>query len=173
MAEETEIITIRVPKSLKKNLEEKSKREGHALNLTINKILVKEVDWDGYLSEMRWMQFDPNTIKEIFSHLNEDQIREIAKRIRYDVISAIKFIYENPTLENTVEFIESWLKSANISFRHTSDENSHKFIVTHDIGKNWSLFAISVTDEFLSELNFRQTNTVIENKTYRFEVSSK
>jgi hypothetical protein len=122
---------------------------------------------------MRWLQFDPNTIKEIFSHLNEEQIREIAKRIKYDVISAIKFIYEHPTLENTIDFIESWLKSANMSFRHTNNENSHKFVVTHDLGKNWSLFAISVTGEFLSELGFNQTKTIIENKTYSFEISSK
>lgn len=173
MQEDTDIITIRVPKSLKNKLEERSKKQDHALNLTINKILAKEIEWDEYLAEMRWLQFDPNTIRVIFSHLNEDQIRDTSKQIRHDVVSAIKFIYEHPTLENTVDFIKSWLKSANMSFRYTSDENIHKFVVTHELGKNWSLFATLVTDEFLSELDFKQTNTTIENKTYRFDVSIK
>lgn len=173
MQEDTEIITIRVPKSLKGKLEDRSKKQDHTLNLTINKILVKEVEWDEYLTEMRWLQFDPNSIRVIFSHLNEEQIKEIAKQIKDDVVSAIKFIYENPTLENTIDFIKSWLKSANMSFRYTSDDNIHKFVVNHELGKNWSLFAISVTDEFLTELGFKQTTTVVESKTYRFDVSIK
>jgi hypothetical protein len=173
MQEDTDIITIRVPKSLKDKLEDRSKKQDHTLNLTINKILAKEVEWDDYLAEMRWLQFDPNTIRVIFSHLNEEQIKEIAKQIKHDVISAVKFIYEHPTLENTIDFIKSWLKSANMSFRHTSDENIHKFVVNHELGKNWSLFAISVTDEFLTELGFKQTTTAIESKTYRFDVSIK
>jgi len=173
MQEDTEIITIRVPKSLKDKLEDKSKKQERTLSLTINKILEKEVEWDEYLTEMRWLQFDPNTIRLIFSYLNEEQVKEIAIQIKHDVISSIKFIYENPTLENSIDFIKSWLKSANMSFRHTNNENTHTFVVNHDLGKKWSLFAISVTNEFLTELGFKQTNTTIENKTYRFNVSSK
>jgi hypothetical protein len=173
MAEETDIITIRVPKSLKNKLEERSKKNGNPLNLTLNKILEKETKWDEYLSEMGWLQFDPSTVRIIFSLLNESQIKEIAKKNKHDIISSIKFIYENPSYENTVDFIESWYKAANMPFRHIKNENSHKFIVNHDLGKNWSIFAIAVTNEFLSELGFIQTNTSIESKAYTFEILQK
>ena len=172
MPDQTEIITIRVPKFLKNSLEERSKKHGVPLNLTINKILTKDVEWDEHITEMRWVYFDPATIREIFSHLNESQIKDIAKQTKHVVISAIKFIYEHPTLENTVDFIESWFKGSNTSFRHIKNKNSHKFIVNHDMGKNWSIFAIMTTNEFLSELGFIQTNTSVENKSYKFEISS-
>jgi hypothetical protein len=171
MTEETDIITIRVPKSLKNKLEERSEKNGIPLNLTINKILVKDVEWDDHITEMRWVFFDPATVREIFSNLNESQIKDIARHTKQVVISAIKFIYEHPTLENTVDFIESWFKGSNMTFRHVKSENSHKFIVNHDMGKNWSMFAIATTNEFLSELGFMQTNTSIESKSYRFEIS--
>lgn len=171
MQEDTEIITIRVPKSVKNKLEEKSKKQQQALNLTINKILANELEWDDYVSEMRWLQFDPTVIKEIFSHLNEDQIGEIAKHSKHTIISAIKFIYEQPTIENIIDFIESWHKASNISYRLTKNDR-YKFTVTHDMGRNWSLFAVLLTGEFFSELGFMYTTISVESKSYSFEFDS-
>ena len=172
MQEDTEIITIRVPKSLKSKLEEKSKKQEQALNFTINKILAKELQWDEYTSDMRWLAFDPAVVREIFSHLNEEQIRQIAKQVKGTIISSIKFIYEYPTIENTIDFIESWCKASNLSYRLTKNDH-YKLIVNHDMGKNWSLFAILLTGEFCSDLGFTCTNTMVESKSYSFETKTK
>ena len=172
MVEETEVITIRVPKSLKLRLEEKSKKEDHALNLTINKILSKEVKWEGYTSELRWMAFDPSVVREIFSNLTVDQIRKISKQTRDVIISNITFIYEHPTLDNTMDFIVSWMNASNMSHRLVKNDH-YKLVVTHDLGKNWSIFANSLIKEWFEELGFRIEKQTEEVKGYSFEVYEK
>ncbi len=142
------------------------------MNLTINKILSKEVKWDDFISEMRWLSFDPSFVKEMVSYLTEDQCIQIAKKTKDGVIANIRFIYGHSTIENTVDFIETWCKSANMSYRLTKNDQ-YKFIITHDIGKNWSILASEVTKEFIKELGFFFTNSIVEPKNYSFVISEK
>ena len=170
MAEPTDTITVRVPKSLKEKLEQVSKKNQVNLNLLINQILSKNIQWDEHITKMGWLQFEPSTIKEIFNHLNENEINEIAASIKKDVINAIKFIYGDTTLENIVDFIEMWLKSTNTPFRHSEDEKTHKFLIKHNIGKNWSTFAIKVSEEFINEMGFKVESTSVETDSYSFAI---
>lgn len=170
MAETSDTITIRVPRSLKTQLEKMSQKQKTNLNLTINQILKKNVEWDDHVSQMGWLQFDPSTVKEIFMRLDEQKISEIATSVKKDIINAIKFIYVNATLENTNEFIQTWLRNTKTPFRHLENDQSHKYIVSHSIGKNWSLFAVMVTEEFVGGLGFKVGNTFADTDSYSFEI---
>ena len=83
------------------------------MNLLINQILTKNVEWDEHITQMGWLQFQPSTVKEIFERLDEQKISDIATSIKNDIINAIKFIYGGTSLENTIDFIEMWLRSTN------------------------------------------------------------
>ena len=170
MAENTDTISIRVPSSLKAQLEKLSEKQQLNMNLLINQILTKNVEWDEHISKMGWLQFEPSTVKEIFERLDEQKISEISKSIKNDIINSIKFIYGGTSLENTIDFMEMWLRSTNSSFRHTEDEKSHKFIIKHNIGKNWSTFAVKVTEEFVLGLGYLVANTSAEKDVYSFEI---
>ena len=52
MSDPTDAITIRVPKSLKTSLEEMSKKNQVNLNLQINQILNKTVEWNEHVTKM-------------------------------------------------------------------------------------------------------------------------
>lgn len=170
MSEPTDTITIRVPKSLKEKLELLSTKNQVNLNLLINQILSKNVQWDEHLTKLGWLQFDPSSVKEIFKHLDMKEINEIAISIKNNVINAIKFIYGESTLKNTVDFIEMWLRSTNTPFRHIEDEKAHNFFIKHNIGKNWSLFASKVIEEFIQEIGFKIENISAENDCYSFSI---
>lgn len=173
MSGDTDTITIRVPCSLKDQLEEMSEKQEITLNLLINRILSKNVKWDSHLAKMGWLHVQPSSTKEIFSRLDEKKISEIAESIKNDVINGIKFIYGEATLQNTVDFIETWLESTNSTFRYIENENSHKFIVNHEMGKNWSDFAIKVTKEFTKQLGFEVINSSSETNVYSYEILKK
>jgi len=170
MSEPTDTITIRVPKSLKDKLEEMSKKNQVNLNLLINQILTKNVQWDEHITKMGWLQFDPSTVKEIFNYLSEEEIIELAKTIKGDVINGIKFIYGDSSLQHTVEFMDSWLSATNIPFRHTETSESHTFLVNHTLGKNWSTFANKVSEEFIKELGFTIADLHSDKDSYKFTI---
>ncbi len=170
MHEKTDTITIRVPESLKKKIEELSVKNNLNLNLQINQIISKNIHWDEHVVQMGWLQFDPAAIREIFKYLNEDAINSIATSIRKDIVKSIKFIYGDASFEHTIEFINSWLTFTNIPFRHSKETDSHKFLVTHNLGENWSRFAVKVSEEFITDLGFKIVNITLDKMSYGFTI---
>ena len=120
---------------------------------------------------MGWLQFDPSLVREMFKQFNESQIKEIAQSIKGDVINGIKFIYGDATLQHTVDFIDSWLTVTNMTFRHSENDNSHKFLVNHQLGKNWSTFAVTTSKLFLKDLGLKIGDIHIDKDSYSFSIS--
>ena len=114
------------------------------------------------------VQFDPGTVREIFKYLEEAEINNLVNSIKKDIVNGIKFIYGDSSFEHTLEFINSWLTSTNIPFRHIIDSESHKFFVNHDLGKNWSKFANKVSEEFAKELGFTVKDLQYDSNSYFF-----
>lgn len=155
MSEQTDTITIRVPKSLKDQLEKTSKKNQLTLNNLINQILNQRMHWDEQLNKMGWLQFEPSTVKLLMTKISEKEMDEIVESSKKGVVKAIEFVYGNTSVEHVVSFIDSWLTATNLPFRHTEDTESHKFLVTHDLGKNWSIFANKAVIAFTEELGYK------------------
>ena len=68
MSDSTDVITIRVPKSLKEQLEKTSKKNQLNLNTLINQILTKKMHWDEQLTKLGWLPFDPFTVRAILDY---------------------------------------------------------------------------------------------------------
>ena len=137
----------------------------------LNQLLTKDVHWDENISKMGWLQFDPSTVREMFKQFNESQIKEVAQSIKGDVIKGIKFIYGDATLQHTIDFIDSWLTVTNMQFKHSENPESHKFLVNHQLGKNWSTFAIEVSENFLKDLGFKMGDIHTDKDSYSFSIS--
>jgi|GEM_PF-4932495 len=155
MSEQTDTVTIRVPKTLKEQLERTSKKNHVTLNNLINQILFQRMHWDDQLNQMGWLQFEPSTVKHLIKFLAEDEMDEIVDNSKKGVAKTIEFLYGDTSVDHVAEFIDSWLTVTNMPFKHTEDEKSHKFLVTHDLGKNWSIFANKAVIGFTTELGHK------------------
>jgi len=171
VSESTDTITIRVPKSLKEQLEKTSKKNQLTLNNLINQILNQRMHWDEQLNKMGWLQFEPQTVKEIVKNLNEEEICQIVEKTRAGVTKAIKFIYGDTSVKDVVNFIDSWLTSSNFAFRHTEDSESHRFLVSHELGENWSLFANKAVMSVIEDLGHTIINH--DNKEDSYSITIK
>ena len=109
------------------------------------------MNWDSQLNKMGWMQFEPSTVKQIMKHLSLENMEEIAESSIKGVAKAIEFLYGDTSVEHVAEFVDSWLTASDMPFRHTEDSESHRFLVTHELGKNWSIFCnmivVGVTEQ--------------------------
>ncbi|MGD8299477.1 MAG: hypothetical protein PVG77_02075 [Nitrosopumilaceae archaeon] len=171
MTESTDIITIRVPKSLKERLEKSSKKNQVSLNTLINQILTKKMNWDEQLTKLGWLSFDPSTIRAILNYLTEEEIAEVSETTKEKVIKGIKFIYGDSSLQNVADFIDAWLSDANMIFRHTENSESHQFLIHHELGINWSIFVNNVVVGFVKELGYQATNLHEKEDSYSFTIS--
>jgi len=170
MSDSTDIITIRVPKSLKEQLEKNSKKNQLKLNTLINQILSKKMHWDEQLTKLGWLPFDPFTIRKILNYLTEEEITEVSNLSHQKVIKGINFIYGDTSIQNIADFIDTWLGDANMVFRHTEYSESHKFLVHHELGKNWSIFVNKVVIGFVKELGYSLTILSEKEDSYSFTI---
>lgn len=171
MSDSTDVITIRVPKSLKEQLEKTSKKNQLNLNTLINQILTKKMHWDEQLTKLGWLPFDPFTVRAIIDYLTEEELTEVSKLSQKKVIKGIKFIYGDTTIESVADFIDTWLSDANMIFRHTEDSESHRFLVHHELGKNWSIFANKVVVGYIKDLGYQITDMSEKEDSYSFTIS--
>ncbi len=169
-SEPTDTITIRVSKALKKRLEKKTKENQVTLNLLINQILTKNLNWDEYMTTMGWLQFNPSTVREIFKSLDEKKMTDIAKSITLEVIDAIKFIYDDVSLNSIIDFLDTWHHSANIPFRRIENGARHQYMVTHKLGKNWSIFETKAIEQFVGKMGFKVTVSQINTDSCSFSI---
>ena len=171
MPDSSDTITIRVPKSLKEQLENSIKKDQVTLNNLINQILYRRMNWDLQLNKMGWLQFEPSTVKQIMSHLTEGDMEEIAVSSIKGVAKAIEFLYWDTNIYHVVEFMDSWLTATNMPFRHTEDLESHRFLVAHELGINWSIFANKILVGLAEELGHKVIK--FENKEESYSTTLK
>lgn len=119
---------------------------------------------------MGWLQFNPLTVREIFKSLDEKKMTKISKAITFEIIDAIKFIYGDVSLNSVIDFIDAWHHSANIPFRRIEHGDSHQYMITHKLGKNWSIFQSKTIERFLSEMGFKVTISQIRNDSCSFSI---
>lgn len=169
----SDVITIRVSSKLKKNLLSQAKNKNQNLNQIIREMLEKQFLWDSKITEMGYLPMNPNTITLLLDHLTINEIKNISKKIAIYAIEGINHIFGEATFENTMNFIINWLKDSNMIFKHIEKNNTRRLIVTHKLGKKWSIFIINVVIHILSKLGFVSSYYKIGKNQYIHEMKEK
>ena len=82
---------------------------------------------------------------------------------------AVTYIYGVFNYQNLMQVIDKWLHASNIPFRHISGNND-KFIIRHELGKNYTIYLNAVISSLLQELNYAVRNTELSDYSLKFEI---
>ena len=89
-------------------------------------------------------------VKDLFNKLSEEEIIESAIRAAEDLHHALVLIYGDANIEAALAFTATRLKKSGFVWREFEeekannsgeDERQRKFILHHDMGHKWSIFA--------------------------------
>jgi len=165
------IITSRVRENVKIKLEAECKSKNVTLNTLIGQILSKHVDWDRFTEDVGFTFMSKVDLKTIFDSITEKQIEKIAQTQGKDSMkNTIDFIQGEFNFENFIRILDLWIGASNVPFRHISTVDSEKFIVKHDLGKNWSLYLITLVETISWDLNYRISKKNINRQNISFEI---
>jgi len=171
VTEKTDVISLRVKESLKKQLEKAAKKDGVNPTTMITRILTLYFDWYRHERAMGWAALTRPLFGEIIKTLTKDEITKIAiGKGKEEFIGAIQFVYGELTLDNIDKFIEHWTESARMSYRHTEKNNTQRYILRHFLGINWSIFCATTVREAAIELGYKMQNEKIANNNVSFEL---
>lgn len=164
-------MTFRLESAALEKLKSKAKEERISLNTLVNQIIVGYVEWDLTAASAGWMVMRRSIIKKLLAKLTEKEVEQLAKETFGEVKDIVLFMTNKNDLEGFISILKAFYKKSGFQIKEISDSKKTTFIIHHDLGANWSLYAKTFYEGALHSLEKRVTfettkNTIVINVEY-------
>ena len=172
MRKDTRTISVRVSTDIANSLDDESTSIGTSVNTLITQVLKKHTQWGRFERELDVLHISKQSAKELFSSMSTEDLKTLAdsscKNMFMDMVLFIKGQFNK---ENMLEVIFIFLSVNNTSFRHIKSSTAEKFIIKHQLGKNYSLYLSTTIGLLFSEIGVDMLQTDINHSNLIFEIS--
>jgi hypothetical protein len=158
-----------------------------SLNVLVNQILKRYVEWDRYENKLGMMPIPKlmlaSLIDEAMQLAADAKITDLdsyrAKIVNNAAQTALKvmkdsvlFMRKEYSFWTVLDVLRQYMKVAGIISDHRIEMGKkHVFIIKHDLGENWSLFAKELLSKIFIELAQVRAEISTTPKTVRAEIS--
>ena len=75
------------------------------------------------------------------NNLSREQIVQLAEyMVKKEIKDIVLILKKEYTVTSFLGTIESWSKASEFPFIYEDSKSSHKYVISHEMGKNWSLY---------------------------------
>jgi hypothetical protein len=146
-------MTFRLDENVINMLRVESERRHISLNSMINQILQRYAEWDMYESKVGLMSFLKPVAAELFKKRNKQEIIEIASSVGKNATNdAALFMKNKMDLDSFLSWLDVRMKNSSVEMSHTVEGNTHRYILKHDLGGNYSLFQKTVLELIFNDV---------------------
>jgi hypothetical protein len=153
----TRSVTFRIDASVIDELQAESDNREISLNVMVNQILKRYAEWDRYESKIGMMPVPKSIlsslvdmsmsmakhagVKDLDSY--RDEIIKNAAKTAFGLMKdSILYMKKQYNLWVVLSVLEEYMKVAGIKADHKIEgSRKHIFVINHELGENWSLFA--------------------------------
>jgi len=151
------------PETLKK-LNSESEKAEVSLNSLVNQILKQHAEWHSKAADAGMVTIFKPMLKHLMSQLEEDDIRNLAKKIaKQEGKDFMMLLSHEYNIHTPLKLIEVWLKVIKYPYSYEINGNEHKFFIHHDLGKKYSTYLSTLYENVLSEFDAHSTFKVEQN----------
>lgn len=167
----TETSTFRIEKEVLEKLRIDSEEEKISLNALVNQVLAQHVEWNSPAKKSGFVPLPKILLKKVMDNLTEKQIILVSEyMVKNEIKDIILVLRKEHNVNSFLDAIESWAKTSGFPFSHKDKGSStHKYVITHEMGKNWSLYFGIIFTRILEELGVKHVNFEITNKSLNFD----
>jgi hypothetical protein len=109
-------------------------------------------------------------VVEMFQKMNEDEIVDIARRIGKNAVKDIALFMKGKIDVNSfLSWFESRMKTSSVELNHMIENDSHTYIIKHDLGENWSFYHKNLLELIFNEILGKSIDINISNTTVMFK----
>ena len=169
--EKNEIISIRVDSDLKEKLADECKNGHASMNAVINRALLEHVGWNKYAKDGGWVTIFRSAFRDIINSVNEKEIIKIGHEVgKEEYRSSARLSFGIVNADSLTQMIIDYFDHLNVNYQHITKEGKNKFIVKHDLGKNWALYFISTVESLFSEIGYTTKKGFTRSPCFEFEI---
>ena len=136
----------------------------------MNQVLVQFIEWHSPAKKAGLVPLPKVLLIKIMDKLTQEQIVQIAEyMVTKEIKDIILILKKEHTVSSFMSTIESWAKTSDFPFNHEDlGGGTHKYVVSHEMGKNWSLYFGIIFTRIFEELGVTHVNFEITDKTLIF-----
>ena len=183
----TKSITFRLDSTVVEELQRDADQGEISLNVLVNQILKRNVEWDRYENKLGMMPIPKSMlttlideamklaadakIPDLESYRNKivNNAAETALKVMKD---SVLFMRKEYSFWTVLDVLRQYMKVAGIVSDHRIERGrKHVFIIQHDLGENWSFFAKELLSKIFIELAQVRAEISTTSKTVRAEIS--
>ena len=171
MEKKTKTVSVRVSIEIGNLLEDESKSNGVSINTLINQVLIKHAQWGRFEKELGILHMSKQSAKKLFSAIGEDEVKTLAATSCKSMLrDMVLFIKGRVDTNNLLETISIWLSANNTSFRHIKMQTIDRYIIKHDLGRNYSLYLSTTIDLLFNEIDKKIKEVIMREQDLIFEI---
>lgn len=134
------ILSVRITEKNLKNLRNEAKKENISLNSMVNHIFSDYLQWDLYANKVGWIVVLAEVFKGIIDELDEKTLHKVAIRTANSTSNVCTMMTRENSLDGFFFILRNRLKRSGIQYVESSEDGMTKFVIHHNLGKNWSYF---------------------------------
>src|ERR671916_6804 len=172
----SENISFRIPKVPLDQLRLEAKENQITLNTLVNQIVDSYVNFTSNASKAGMIPIHRLCLITLLEGYDEEQVKEIAKRfVKAICVETPLLLRGKYDFEAVLESHRSWLKAAGFQYRYSKDaeKNRHTFIVEHDMGRKFSLFAVEYTKLYFEPVVKKEVESSFTDNTIMIVLEGK
>ena len=172
----SENISFRISKVLLDELRQEAKENQITLNTLVNQIVDSYVNFTSNASKAGMIPIHRLCLITLLEGYDEEQVKEIAKRfVKAICVETPLLLRGKYDFEAVLESHRSWLKAAGFQYRYVEDaeKNRHTFIVEHDMGRKFSLFAVEYSKLYFESVVAKEVGCSFTDNTIMIALEGK
>lgn len=150
----TVTMTFRIDESILNKFRKEAENKEISLNILVNQVLKRFVEWDVFESKVGMVPIAKPLVIKLFESMTEDELVGMAESIGKNAAKDIALFMKNMIdIYSFLSWFELRIKNSSAEIKHEVEkDNTHIYIVRHDLGKNWSLYHKIVLELIFEDL---------------------
>jgi hypothetical protein len=166
----TATMTFRIDEHILNQLKKESERRDISLNILVNHVLKQYVEWDMYACKAGMVPVAKPVVSALFDKMTPQETIELASKVGHTAIHDIAlFMKSKMDLESFLSWFEMKMNNSSIEFSHRLVNNTHTYVIKHELGYNWSLYQMTLLELMFSQVFEKQIDTSIYDTTLTFQ----
>jgi predicted transcriptional regulator len=156
-----------------KRLKTVSGKRQISTNTLVNQALRQFLDWGMYEPTSGFVLINKHVFTKIFGKLKQNEIVTIASRVGKDEVKNIAmFMKGKIDLESFLCWFEIRMINSAVQVSTIHEDNFHRYVMKHELGKNWSLYHKTILELIFTEVFHKKIVVKIDKTMISFEFSN-
>lgn len=143
----SDTISFRLDGTVLEKIRRESKKQGISVNVLVNQVLKRYTEWDMFESKVGMVPVAKPILDSLFKKLSKEETIDLAKKIGSEIVKdTATFMKGSMNLESFTSWFETRMHMSGFDMNHDIQNDTHTYIIKHDLGENWSLYHKTVLE---------------------------